>query len=104
MHEPQKFRKKPVVIEAMQMAGTNTEMFAVYSWVESQVGSFDVNSPNDPIPNQGVSIDAADGMMVIATLEGLMKVSIGDWVIKGIEGEFYPCKPGIFNDSYEKEG
>ncbi len=38
----------------------------------------------------------------IATLEGEMNVSVGDWVIKGIKGEFYPCKPDIFEKTYER--
>jgi hypothetical protein len=96
------YRKKPVVIEARRYDNSFVEAFAVYQWVESQVGSFDVNSPDDPIPNAGVSIDASDGSMVIATLEGLMKVSPGDYVIKGVQGEFYPCKPDIFHETYEE--
>lgn len=98
------FRKKPVVIEARQMTGTSADFSNVYQWVESYHGSFDVNSMDDAIPNAGVSIDAADGFMVIATLEGVMKVMPGDWVIKGVEGEFYPCKPSIFAQTYEEVG
>ena len=77
-----KFRKKPVVIEAVQWNGTNTGevrgfMFPVVPIVES-------------------------GCIAIFTLEGRMIAQEGDWIIKGIKGEFYPCKPDIFEATYEK--
>lgn len=80
-----KFRKKPVVIEAVQ-------------WFEG-----------DPLP-EGVEMHCvADGLGVpsfpsIKTLEGWMTVSSGDWVITGVKGERYPCKPDIFEATYEPEG
>ena len=96
-----KYRKKPVVIEAMEFEGTTSERMAVYQWIEANTqGSFDVNS-DDPVPASGVSIDAATGFMVIATLEGVMQVKLGDYVIQGVQGEFYPCKPDIFEATYE---
>lgn len=70
-----KFRKKPVVIEAFQW---KPEM--------GEVG---------PVKQKFVGY-------VIETLEGDMTVSDGDWVIQGIKGEFYPCKPDIFESTYEK--
>lgn len=80
----QKFVKKPVVIEAVQYNGINiTE-------VESFVGA--------KLPTVWLSVE--DTQLVIPTLEGDMKVSKGDYVIKGIKGEFYPCKPDIFKQSY----
>ena len=95
-----KFRKKPVVIEAMHFEGTEAEMHAVYSWIESNTqGSFDPSS--ETIPASGVSIDPASAFMLIATLEGVMQASPGDWIIKGVQGEFYPCKPDIFEATYE---
>lgn len=92
------YTKRPVTIEARQFNGISAH--DVYQWVEGFVGSFDVNDLSQPIPNAGVSIDAGTGEMVIATLEGLMRVSIQDWVIKGVKGEFYPCKPDIFAATY----
>ncbi len=92
-----KYRKKPVVIEARQL--TEQDHHDVYLWVESHIGSFDVN--DNGIHMSGVSIDAEDGRMVIATLEGHMKADPGDWIIKGVQGEFYPCKPDIFEQTYE---
>ena len=95
------FRKKPVVIEAMLFDGSTADTMAVYQWVERNTqGSFDVNS-DDPVPASGVSIDAATGFMVIATLEGVMQVKVGDYVIRGTEGEFYPCKPAAFDATFE---
>lgn len=83
-----KFRKKPVVIEAVQFTGLNLSECLQFT---------------------GVSKDSADGCEVmnlpffIDTLEGSMRVSPGDWVIKGVNGEFYPCKPDIFEKTYEPE-
>jgi hypothetical protein len=94
-------RKKPIEVEAMLFDGSTADTMAVYQWIERNTqGSFDVNS-DDPVPASGVSIDAATGFMVIATLEGVMQVKIGDWVIKGVAGEFYPCKSDIFDATYE---
>jgi hypothetical protein len=76
-----KYRKKPVVIEAVQLTVFNIEE------VEEFVGGdFGKNEK---------------GESVIATLEGAMTCSIGDYIIKGIKGEFYPCKPDIFEMTYE---
>lgn len=107
MNQPLKYRKKPVVIEAMRFAGTNAETHAVYQWVEKNtLGTFDVVEVTDeeePYPASGVSIDPRDGRMIIATLEGLHWVDIGDYVIRGVVGEFYPCKPHVFEATYEQE-
>lgn len=52
-------------------------------------------------PTKGIWIDPADGSLMIRTLEGDMKVSLGDWIIRGVAGEVYPCKPDIFAATYE---
>lgn len=102
-----KYRKKPVVIEARQLVGDAAAWHAVYQWIESNtLGSFDCNpiidgEPGAVWPKSGVSIDARDGRMVIATLEGGHWCDPGDYVIRGIAGEFYPCKPDIFEATYE---
>lgn len=94
--------KKPVTIQAMLFDGDNAATHAVYRWVEANTqGSYDYLG--DERPEHGVSIDPADGAMVIHTLEGEMKVSRGDYVIRGVQGEFYPCKPDIFKDTYDIE-
>ena len=80
----QKFVKKPVVVEAIQYNGINiTE-------VESFVGA--------KLPTVWLSVE--ETQLILSTLEGDMKVSKGDYVIKGVKGEFYPCKPDIFKQSY----
>lgn len=71
-----KFRKKPVVIEAVQ-------------WFPGkEITGVDVANPGD---------DQAE----IETLEGIMRVSPGDWIITGVKGERYPCKPDIFAATYD---
>ena len=93
------YRKKPVVVEARQLKGTAND-HDVYLWVESNTqGSFD--PLDDDLPGSGVSIDPATGFFLIATLEGVMQAKPGDYIIRGVQGEFYPCKPDIFEATYE---
>ena len=79
------FRKKPVVIEAVQWLGT-TDSFNELK--------------NLGYPHNAYEAGAAS--ITIPTLEGEMLCSKNDWVIRGIHGEFYPCKPDIFEKTYEK--
>lgn len=81
-----KYRKKPVVIEAMQFSGKNAN--CIFEWAEA--------SSNDP-PVMSSSGEA----LFIETLEGTMRADINDWIICGVSGEFYPCKPDIFAATYE---
>ena len=93
------YKKKPVVVEAYQMDGTHADAH-VYNWIaDSTQGSFDPRA--NALPASGVSIDPATGFMLIATLEGIMQAKPGDYIIKGVQGEFYPCKPDIFEATYE---
>ena len=83
-----KCRKKPVVIEAVQFVDTEESILKL-----SELGL-------DP-----VRIDYADldnPILKIETLEGLMIATEVDYIIKGVQGEFYPCKPEIFKETYEK--
>jgi len=82
---PQKFRKKPVAVEAVRWTGDNTD--EVFDFVGSE---------------SGCAIYPLRGIVVIPTLEGSATASAGDWIIKGVEGEFYPCNPRIFRKTYEK--
>ena len=86
------FRKKPVVIEAMRYTGSRVSFEAIWDWMGGDDG-----------PNHGYSGPSDDDPQEfgIKTLEGKMDASPGDWIIKGIKGEFYPCKPDIFAASYE---
>ena len=79
-----KYRKKPVVIEAIQFDGSNYSQ--INDWA-SQSHDFTYS---------------IKGEMKINTLEGVMVCNINDWIIKGVNGEFYPCKPDIFEKTYEE--
>jgi hypothetical protein len=85
-----KFRKRPIVIEAMQLTDYDSHD-AIGRWVRSCS------------PNAFQSSGAYGGRfwMKLQTLEGTMMAENGDWIIKGIKGEFYPCKPDIFEATYE---
>ena len=97
---PTRYRKKPVVIEAMRLSGDLAQWHAVYLWIEANtIGSFEAL---DVIEGSGVSIDPRDGRLIISTLEGLHWADPGDWIIRGIAGEFYPCKSDIFEATYER--
>lgn len=100
-----KFRKKPVVIDAVRL-GWDT-------WSEmcdhAGVGKLTDGKPEgcylgpDGQPRKGY--EASDKMgLLIPTLEGLMIGTEGDWIIKGVKGELYPCKPDIFAATYESAG
>ena len=82
MDSVKKFRKKPVVIEAIQWDGTNT--FEVEEWCKGEFR-------REPTPH--ISIE---------TLEGIMIARPNDYIIKGVQGEFYPCKPDIFEPTYDE--
>lgn len=86
-----KFRKKPVVIEAVQFLPNEDSTAAIMYLGASGTRSVEVF----------VSPDGRYSMY-INTLEGRMEASIGDWIIKGVSGELYPCKPDIFLKTYEK--
>ena len=99
--------KKPIIIEARQFPtdGTPAVAHAIYQWVEKNtLGTFEplaVIEGREPWPKSGVTIDPRDGRMVIATLEGGHWVTPGDFIIRGVQGEFYPCKSDIFEATYE---
>ena len=91
----QKFVKKPVVIEAIQYTGSNgTEIMTFVGRQLQESKPPSAMKYDKDIPNEAYSI-------IIPTLEGYMKASKGDYVIKGVEGEFYPCKPDIFEKTYD---
>ena len=89
-----KYRKKPVVIEAIQLNENNFE--EVESFIGCEKGAFR-HYTNE---QRFLSKTKPEGLN-IKTLEGLMLASIGDYIIKGVKGEFYPCKPDIFLMTYE---
>ena len=80
-----KFTKKPVVIEAEQWNGTDASFEAI----------------GDLAYGGNRNIQQLGDKLEIPTLEGVMTASLGDWIIKGVSGEVYPCKPDIFEMTYE---
>lgn len=88
MEKVLKFRKKPIVIEAIQLTQNNLER--IWDWM------------GDAYTGHSNTGDDQFLSLPIKTLEGTMEANQGDWIIKGINGEFYPCKPDIFEKSYEQ--
>lgn len=83
------YRKKPVEVEAFQFTSGDVEL---PDWVPASVSGFFIS---DLYPDGKVRAQ-------IQTLEGTMHADIGDWIIRGVKGEIYPCKPDIFELTYEK--
>lgn len=98
-----KYRKKPVVIEAIQFDGTNAHQ--ICEWVEGkQIDNPFAMTGNCYIKQYGIPDTEplqCIWRLVIKTLEGEMEANQDDWIIKGVKGEFYPCKPDIFEATYE---
>lgn len=78
-----KFRKKPIVIDAIQWTGDIVSLHQIISFL-------------------GYLPEGKGGVLVIPTLEGNHQANPGDWIIKSVKGEYYPCKPDIFDQTYEK--
>ena len=78
------YRKKPVVIEAVQFTDKSKDRCRNY--IAGSYPGFD---------------EGGKPKLIIQTLEGDMVANLGDWIIKGVKGEFYPCKPDIFEMTYE---
>lgn len=93
-----KFRKKPVVIEAFQM--TEDRRINNIDWPEwmHRAWQIDREAPGSLYPTEE---GTHNGTLSIGTLEGQHLVSWGDWIIQGVKGELYPCKPDIFAATYE---
>lgn len=84
-----KYRKKPVEIEAIQFtadADVNEVEDGLFAWLDAELQDYWYDDENQ---------------IVIPTLEGEMRASVGDWIIRGVQGEFYPCKPDIFEQTYD---
>jgi hypothetical protein len=110
------YRKKPVVIQAERWDGTAPGATLVIDWVLGHGGTARYH---DHAPAPGCPGSHADGpfrycsergcdwsldgpSLALDTLEGTMTASPGDWIIRGVQGEFYPCKPDIFDATYEE--
>lgn len=84
-----KYRKKPVIIEAIQFEDNADCILAIHNFMGQETTRINYEDADNPY-------------IKIETLEGIMKASLGDYIIKGINGEFYPCKPDIFTKTYEE--
>lgn len=83
---PYKFRKKPVVIEADRLTPDNINELEV--WCGGSI--------------KGTRLHILQRCIDVQTLEGEMRANMGDWIVKGVEGEFYPVKDSIFTSTYEE--
>lgn len=87
-----KYRKKPVIIEAVQLRWDTWSEMCEFAGV----GELEDRKPQGAMrPENAIGLD-------IPTLEGLMHADENDWIIKGVKGELYPCKPDIFEATYEE--
>ena len=116
MSKPQKYTKKPVEIEAMLYGPNPSDAHDVTVWLSANLYPGLIGDATRPEelrypdqletdnskPDKGWYIDPENGCLAIRTLEGDMKVSHGDYVIRGVEGEFYPCRPEIFEKTYKQ--
>lgn len=82
-----KFRKKPVIVEARLWDGTTKNAMELQGWSGARL-------KDGPMQYKYV--------LTIPTLEGEMVADVGDWIIQGVKGEYYPCKPDIFEQTYER--
>lgn len=114
---PRTFRKKPIEIQAMRAAADDATLRTLMSWMTENHYPFLIGNAAEPEelhypdqapgdhsrPDKGHYINPATGLLVVRTLEGDMTIALGDWVIRGVSGEFYPCKPDIFAATYDEE-
>lgn len=84
-----KYRKKPVVIEALQFLDEGERIQELSKFVDDQVLVVTYKDKENP-------------KIILQTLEGVVFASVGDYIVKGVDGEFYPCKPTIFEQTYEE--
>lgn len=91
-----RYRKKPVEIEAMRYDGTTDTATEIIDWALASGETITYYCPDDE------SCRRESHALNIATLEGMMTALPSDWVIRGVAGEFYPCKPEIFAATYEE--
>lgn len=86
-----RYRKKPIVVDAIRWDGGVEEATTIIDWVLDGDGTARYHEAVNNVPEE-IAID---------TLEGTMSAQVGDWIIRGVKGEFYPCKPEIFEITYE---
>ena len=91
-----KYRKKPIVVEAFRLTKENWNAPELWpEWMQQALHNDDFDKGR----RAWFSLD--DSMLFIGTLEGTYEASVGDWIIRSVEGEIYPCKHSIFVKTYE---
>lgn len=85
-----KYRKKPVVIEAIQFNNLD-DYLEICKWIDDSESTL----------SSSETVEFRTPIMLVNTLEGTMAATPGDYIIKGVNGEFYPCKPDIFEKTYK---
>lgn len=98
-HQPKTYRKRPVVIQAMvwddsSFTHSSDQAYDIVEWINRHAG------PGTAEYDSGFW--TGEAAIYITTLEGRMEGSVGDYFIRGVAGEFYPCKPGVFAQTYEE--
>lgn len=83
----EKFRKKPIIVDAIQWDGTENALLEIQTMTKEKINVKEWTFGTD---------------LIIPTLEGEMTAEKDDWIIRGVKGELYPCKPDIFEKTYEK--
>lgn len=95
-----KYRKKPVEIEAILLENTPQSIYKAEMFLFGKVDNNSCRAAEDAWERY-LDIAKRDGGLKIVTMEGVMLCSFGDYIIKGVKGECYPCKPDIFEMTYE---
>ncbi|OBC11417.1 hypothetical protein A5784_35045 [Mycobacterium sp. 852013-50091_SCH5140682] len=95
MSAPEKYRKKPVEIDAMLWDGTADAATPIINWALENGVTITYHCPDGDACRRDTHV------LMVSTLEGAMAAIPGDWIIRGVAGEFYPCKPDIFAATYD---
>jgi hypothetical protein len=102
MTTPMLYRSKPATIEAMHWKGGAADATPIIDWVLANGGTASWHEAHGEHQfEDGKGYPARPEAIEITTLEGVMSASVGDYIIRGTVGEFYPCKPGVFRAKYE---
>ena len=94
-----RLRKKPVVINGFQMTAERMQFNTFAGWPNWAIKA--VNTPTD---TPGALARSTDATWFVKTLEGVMTVHVDDWILRGVQGELYPCKPDIVAETYDVLG
>lgn len=97
------YRKKPVIIEAIQWTGENIDELKQFTHSNAEIRYYYSKGNQVALSYEiPTDVDNYSVQLTIRTLEGNMEALINDYIIKGVNGEFYPCKPDIFEKTYEE--